>query len=86
MRETKKILTDTHFATERECKQNVNAKRDTTNNTDNWNHLNTIKKISVIDARKSRHQTAIEKGEHALRYVVYCFNDKIYFGLYYLLY
>jgi len=61
-------------------------KSDTTNNIDHWKHLNNIKKLSVIDARKSRHQGTIENGAHALRYVVYCFKDKIYFGMYYLLY
>jgi len=61
-------------------------KRNTTNNTDNWNHFNIIQKISVIDARISLHQVTIENVAHTLRYVVDRFKDKIYFGLYYLLY
>jgi len=38
-----------------------------------------------MDVRKSRHHATIENSAHALWYVI-CFNDKIYFGLYYQLY
>ena len=58
----------------------------TTNNTGNWSHLNAIQKISVLNVRKSRHQATIENGANALWYEVYCFNNKIYFVLHYLLY
>jgi hypothetical protein len=58
-KEAEKILKYKYLAIENRAYVECENKSDTCSNTDSWNHLNTIQKITGIHAWKARYQGTI---------------------------